>query len=99
MCLTRAIEAQGGGLKGRGKSFAQVARVQSGCSSFVLFKSSSCASFCNVALLALLIDAEGVCVLSVLQECPCRWKHAFTLLAGEVGGLLRHWQTRWTKLS
>lgn len=98
MWLTGATEALGRWLKGRGKSLAEVARVQSSRSSLVLFKSSSCAS-CYVVLLALLIDAEGVCVLSVLQQCPCRWKQAFTLLAGEVGGLLRHWQTRWTKLS
>lgn len=66
VCLTGATEAQGGGLKGRGKCLAQVARVKGGCSSLVLLKSSSFASSCNVALLVLLVDAEGVRVLSVL---------------------------------
>lgn len=66
MCLTGATEAQGGRLKGRGKSLAQVARVKCGCSRLVLLKSSSFASSCYVALLVLLVDDEGVRVLSVL---------------------------------
>lgn len=66
MCLTGATEAQGRGLKGRGKSLAQVARVKGGCSRLVPLKSSSFASSCNVALLVLLVDAEGVPVLSML---------------------------------
>lgn len=68
MCLTGAAEAQSGWLKGRGKSLAQVARVQSGCSRL---ESSSFVSPCGVALMVLLVDAEGVCLLSVPQELPC----------------------------
>lgn len=69
MCLTGAAEAQIGRLKGRGKSLAQVARVQSGCSRL---ESASFASPCGVVFVVLLVDADGVCVLSVLQELPCR---------------------------
>lgn len=89
MRLTGAAEARGRGLKGRGESLAQVARVQSGCSG-LQSSSSSSSSSCKVALLVLLVDAEQVCVLRVVQERPCRQKHAITLLAGEVGGLLSH---------
>lgn len=67
MCLTGATEAQGRGLEGRGKRLAKVTRVQSGCSRFVLFKTSSfSSSHVYVILLVLLVDAEGVYVLSVL---------------------------------
>lgn len=99
MCLTGATEAHGGGLKGRGESLAQAARVQSGCSRLVLFESSSSSSS-DVVLLVLLVNAEGVCVLGVLQERPGRWEQAFTLLAGEIGGFVRNWKTKTkTKLS
>lgn len=97
MRLTGAAEARDRGLKGRGESLAQVARVQSGCSG--LQSSSPCSSTCKVTLLVVLVDAERVHVLRVLQERPRRQKHAITLLAGEVGGLLSHWQKRWTKPS
>lgn len=94
MCLTGATEAQGGGLEGRGESLAQAARVQSGCSWLMLFESSSSSSSSDVVLLVLLVNAEGVCVLGVLQERPGRWEQAFTLLAGEIGGLVRNWKTK-----
>lgn len=66
VCLTGATEAQGVGLKGRSESLAQVARVQSGCGRLVPSKSSSSSSHVCVVLLVHLVDAEGVCVLSVL---------------------------------
>lgn len=62
MCLTGAMEAQSGRLEGRGEGLAEVAWVQSGSSRFVLFQGSSSSLF----FLILLVDAEGVCVLSVL---------------------------------
>lgn len=42
-------------------------------------------------LLLLQVDAEGVRVLGVLQERPCRREEALALLAGEVGGLVTRW--------
>lgn len=45
----------------------------------------------GLLLLLLLVDAEGVRVLGVLQERPCRREEALALLAGEVGGLVTGW--------
>lgn len=33
-----------------------------------------------------LVDAERMCVLSVLEESPCAGEHTLTHLAGENGG-------------
>lgn len=91
----RAAEAQGGGLKGRSQSLVEVAGVKSGGRGFMLRQAAppvplaplSC-QLGRLLLLLLLVDAEGVRVLGVLQERPCGWEEAFALLAGEVGRLV-----------
>lgn len=90
---------QGRGLKGRGKSLAQVARVQNGGGGggLLLLQASSPTSPVDPGLL--LVDAELVGMLRVLQEHPGRGKHGFALLAGEMGGLPGGWKTRRTKVS
>lgn len=78
---------------------AQVARVQNGGGGggLLLLKSSSPTSPVDPGIL--LVDAELVCMLRVLQEHPGGGKHGFALLAGEMGGLPGGWKTRRTNVS
>lgn len=70
--LTGASEAQRGGLEGRSEGLAQVTRVECGRSGLVRFESSlssfssPSSSHVRVFFPLLLVDAEGVDVLSVL---------------------------------
>lgn len=82
-------QTQNGRVEGGGQGLAQLTGIQGGCRFGVLVTPSS-HLLLLIPLPVLLVDAEGVCVLGVLEQGPGRGQHTLTQLAGKAGRLFCH---------